>query len=337
MVIENLKTLCNLSGVSGFENTVRDYIVKEITPFVNKVIVDNIGNVIAIKNGINERSKKLMLCAHMDEVGLIVTSITTDGYIKFAAVGGIDERILIGKEVKIGGSMLNGVIGVCPVHLLTKKEREETVKIDDLYIDIGANDKSKAESLVKLGDFIAFDNNFEILGSNIKSKALDDRIGCQILIDLLKSSLNYNIVCAFTVKEEIGCIGATVAANIIKPDVAIILETTTANDIPQVNDDKKVTSINKGVVIPFMDKGTIYDKELYNLATNTASANNIKWQTKTQIAGGNDSKAIQQTTFGVKVLCLSVPCRYLHTSKTIASYKDIEATENLLRILIDKI
>lgn len=330
-----LEKLCLASGVSGDEESIRDIILSQIKNHADKVEIDNLGNIIVFKKGKNRASKKLMVSAHMDEVGLIATYITNDGYIKFSAVGGIDEKILPGKKVFIGKEKVPGVIGVKPIHLLESSERLKSIKIDDLYIDIGAKNKEEALRHIFPGDYICFDSSFKLNGKIIISKALDDRIGCLVLIDLIKKDLPFDVYFSFAVQEEIGLRGSTVASYKINPDSAIVVETTTAADIH--GNGNKVCSINEGAVVPFMDKATVYNRDYYKLAFSLAERYNLKVQTKSTIAGGNDAGSIHKSRGGVKTIAVSTPCRYLHSFFTLASVEDIESTENLVFRLIENI
>ena len=333
--VKLLEKLCLLSGVSGDEENVRDVILSQIKNHADKIEIDNLGNIIAFKKGKNRANKKLMVSAHMDEVGLIATYVTSEGYIKFSAVGGIDEKILPGKTVLIGKKKIPGVIGVKPIHLLDSDERLKNIKVEDLYIDVGAKNKEQVLEYISLGDYICFDSSFNLNGNIVMSKALDDRIGCLILIDLIKKDLPFDVYFSFVVQEEIGLRGSAVASYKINPDSAIVVETTTAADIH--GSDNKVCSINEGAVVPFMDRATVYNREYYNLAFSLAKKYKLKIQTKSAISGGNDAGSIHKTRGGVKTVAVSTPCRYLHSFFTLASVKDIESTENLVFRLIENI
>ena len=204
---ELLKELCLINGISGDENLVREYIIEKVKDFC-EYRVDNLGNLICFKKGKKVPEKRLMIAAHMDEVGFIVTSIKSDGTLKFGAVGGIDTGVMIGRQVKVGKNLISGVIGSAAVHNLTKEQREKSPKTDDLYIDIGASDKEDAEKYVRLGDCVYFDSEFIEFGQNrLKSKAIDDRIGCAVMIELMRHELEYDTWFVFNVQEEIGLRG----------------------------------------------------------------------------------------------------------------------------------
>jgi putative aminopeptidase FrvX len=337
MVKSILHQLCSLSGVSGSENEIREYILNEIRGFCDAK-VDSLGNILVFKKGKEPAHRKVLFAAHMDEVGLIVTKINEEGYLKFDTVGGIDARILLGKRVKVGKSKITGVIGACPIHLLNKEEREKASKISSLTIDIGALNKEDALKIVKEGDIATFDSDFVEFGEDfIKCKAIDDRLGCLFLMDLIKSELKFDTYFAFTAQEEVGLRGAFTAAYELKPDIVVVAEATTAADFGDITGADTVCKINEGAVISFMDSQTFYDKKLYSFAGKLAKETGIKWQTKTKIAGGNDAGAFQRSLAGIRVLAISVPCRYLHSPSCVISAKDCEETEKLIRILCEKL
>lgn len=323
--LDLLKRLCNAKAISGQEGEVRGIIIDSIKDYVDDYKIDPMGNIIAFKKGKESPKVKLMLSAHMDEVGFIVNHVTDEGYLKFAEVGGIDKVIVPGKQVTIGDNEVQGVIGINPIHLLKQDEKDKAVPISDLYIDIGANNKEQALEFVNLGDVVCFDSLFEEHDGIIKAKALDDRVGCYVLIDIIKSNLPYDMYFTFVVQEEVGLRGAKTAAYAIEPYASIVVEATTAADIPNSNDEKKVCKVLGGAVISFMDKRTIYDKSYYNLAHECAKDMGTKSQTKTMIAGGNDAGAIQASKCGVRTISISLPCRYLHSSISLASCYDLES------------
>lgn len=328
-MLDTLKALCELNGVSGNEKEVRDYIIAEISGKC-EFHVDNLGNVIAFKKGRKTPLKKLMISAHMDEVGMIVTFINSDGTLKISPVGGVDARVIFGRAVTVGSNKINGVIGSKAVHNLTAEEKDTAVKAEKLYIDIGALDKDDALNYVSLGDVVSFNAGFAEFGEGfIKSKAIDDRAGCAIMLDMIKSDLEYDTYFTFVTQEEIGLRGAKVAAFTVDPDFAIVLEATTAADIPDVADEKKVCRLGGGAVVSFMDRSTIYDKELYNLAFEIAKGSDISCQTKTMVAGGNDAGAIHISRGGVRTIAISVPCRYLHSPSCVIKKDDFVSVKKL--------
>ena len=335
-MIETVKTLCALSGVASFEDPVREYLMEQAKPFADDMRVDALGNLIVFKKGAKSTGKKLMLCAHMDEVGLIIKRITDDGYLKFAAIGGIDRRVLIGKRVFIGWNRVPGIIGLKAVHLTTAEERGKVPRLEEYYLDIGAKDKEEAESLVELGDFAVFDNECLEYGNGmLKAKAIDDRVGCAVMLKMLQRDLPMDCVFAFTVQEEVGTRGAFGAAFSVTPEIALVLETTTAADLPGIKGQKRVCVPGQGPVISLMDGGTIYDKELFQLMCDTADSIGIPWQVKHYIAGGNDSRVIQRTKGGVRVAGLSAAVRYLHAPTSVGAIKDFEQMLTLTEAFVD--
>ena len=332
-----LEKLCQLSGVSGNEKEVREFICNEIDGSCEYEI-DPLGNIIAFKKGKKAPDKKLMIAAHMDEVGLIVTSIKADGTLKISPVGGVDAGVVIGRQVLVGDEKLVGVIGAKAVHNLSAEEKKTAPKFSKLYVDIGASNKEEAEKHVSMGDIITFKSEFIEFGNDkIKGKAIDDRAGCAIMIELIKGELEYDITFVFTVQEEIGTRGAKVATYTVKPDFAIVLETTTAADIPVASEEKRVCELGGGAVVSYMDRATIYDRELYKLAFTVAAEKNIPIQTKTMVAGGNDSGAIHVSNGGVRTLAISAPCRYLHSPSCVVNGSDLIACRDLAKVLIAKI
>jgi endoglucanase len=331
-----LESLCTARGISGSEDEIRELILKEITPYAETISINPLGSIIAFKKGKERPKTKLLLNAHMDEVGLIITAITKDGLLKFATVGGIDRRVLCGKAVTIRDN-LAGVIGAKPIHMLKGEEREKSVPIEDYYIDIGAKDEEEAQKYVTPGDIACFESIFDTANGMIKSRALDDRAGCAILIDILKSDLPYDMTFVFAVQEEIGLRGARTAAYTVAPQAAIVVESTTAADIPDVEGEKQVCHVGQGPVLSFMDKSTIYDKEYYNMAFETAKAVNVPCQTKEAVAGGNDSGAIHVTRGGVRTIAVSIACRYLHSSVGLISQDDFHSAEKLVAELANRI
>ncbi len=317
-MLDILKMLCNLDGTSGDEKTVRDFIISEIKDYC-EYKTDNLGNVVFFKKGKNSPLKKVMLDAHMDEVGLIISSVTADGFLKFKTVGGIDVSALMFRSVKINGS-LNGVIGGKPIHLIDSEQRKKLPKEDSLYIDIGASSKEEALKFVSLGDRAVLCGEYEENGEYIISKALDDRVGCAVLIKLIKEFQEYDFYGSFSVQEEVGLRGAKVSAFAIKPDSAIVLEGTTAYDIAGVSEEKKVCKLGDGPAVSFMDRATVYDKEYYKSALNSS----VKCQPKSAVTGGNNSGAIHLSREGVRTIALSLPCRYIHSASSVANKQDFK-------------
>ena len=334
-MMELLRELCAIPGVSGDEERVRDYIRQQAREYADSIRTDALGNLIVFKKGAKSTGNKLMLAAHMDEVGLIVTHVTEEGYLKFDFVGGVDRRVALGKRVVLGDKEVPGIIGLKAIHLVSRDERKKTPKTDAMYIDIGAKDKQTALKLVQPGTYGCFVSPPEDFGSGMfKSKAIDDRIGCAVMLRLLKEELPMDVTFAFTAQEEVGTRGAFGAAFSVTPQVALVLETTTAADLPNIEDHRKVCAPGKGPVISYMDGATIYDRELFESLRRLAQENQIPWQTKEYIAGGNDARTIQRTKAGVRVAAMSAAVRYLHAPTSVGSIADFENMLKLTRLFI---
>ena len=337
MLRDTLEKLSELHGVSGVEDEVRKFIIKEIKPFCDEVSVNSTGSVIAFKKGKNTPENKLMLCAHMDEVGLIITDVGENGLLKFAAVGGIDDRVLCGTPVLVGDEKLPGVIGAKPIHLLEGDERSKAPSIDNMYIDIGALTKDEALQRVCPGDYAVFDTNFGQFGDGLlKGKALDDRAGCAVLMEIIKRDLECDMYFVFSTMEEVGLRGAKCVAFSLAPDMAIVVESTTAADIPGVDECSKVCKVGEGAVISFMDRATIYDRGLFKMVQRIASDRAIKWQVKKGVTGGNDSGSIHNSRGGVRTAAISLPCRYLHSPCGVIAENDLNAVCELVHAFAEK-
>lgn len=326
---DSLKQLCLLDGISGREDAVREYIISEIEGKC-KYTVDVMGNVIAYKKGKYEPKNKVMLSAHMDEVGFIVTYICDNGFIKFSNVGGVDSKVIAGRTVTVGDKRIPGVVGNKAVHLTDGDEASTVPSVNKMYIDIGASSKEEAEKYVSVGDSVYFKSDFKCFGDNkIKAKAIDDRFGCAIMLRMIAQELEYSTYFAFLVQEEVGCRGASPAVFAVRPDYAIVLEATTASDIAGVSEEDRVCCHNGGAVVSFMDRSTVYNRKLFKRAFEVAKEKNIAVQTKTTVAGGNDAGAIHKACDGVYTVAISLPCRYIHSSTSVASTEDMEACYKL--------
>lgn len=331
-----IKELCELSGVSGNEGAVRNFIKEKIEPYADEIMVDTIGNLIALKKG--DSGHKVMVSCHTDEVGFIISGVNDNGFLEFKTVGGIDTRVIISKKVTVGDNKIPGVIGMKAVHLQKKSERESVPEVSSLYIDIGAKSKDEALSKVKLGDYATFDTCFEMMSEDtFKAKAIDDRSGCAILMELIKKPVRYDTYFCFTTQEEVGLRGARLASHRIMPDIALVIEATTCNDVYGCDEHEYVTNIGAGAVVTFMDRTTIVDKKLRTWLFEAAKKAGIPVQYKRATAGGNDAGRIHLTGAGIRTASLSVPTRYIHSPAGIASKKDIQAVENLAQLFLDRI
>lgn len=341
MNLTELKMLCSLCGTSGREHAVRAYVLQALAEMgmpADAVRTDRLGNVLVHKKGASPAKKRVMFSAHMDEVALMVTQVNSDGTLSFDAVGGVNAGAVIGRQVQVGKDLLPGVIGCKPVHLLSRDARKKPAEMSSLYCDIGTSSADETSKVVRPGDIIYFCENAKEFGNgSLVSKAIDDRFGCEILLSLLRQDLPYDTDFAFVVQEEVGLRGAGVAAEQLDPDVAVVFEATTAADVPGSSGADRVCLLGAGAVISFADGRTIYDKALYDLAVSVCETQNIKWQSKTKIAGGNDAGAIQNAGSGARVLAVSVPCRYLHAPASVIRISDAEACETLAKALVSAI
>ena len=336
-LVKYLEELCALDGISGDEGAVREYILSKISGKCD-CTVDPLGSVIAGVKGRQPAKHKLLISAHMDEVGLIVTNICGDGSLKFDTVGGIDPRVLFGKRVFVGDDKILGVIGGTAVHNLSDDERKKAPAISAMTIDIGCSSKEQALKLVRQGDSVVFDSDFLRFGDGmIRSKAIDDRAGCAIMLKMIEDGVEYDTTFTFVVQEEVGLRGATAAAYTAAPDFAIVLESTTAADIPSSAGEKRVCEVGKGAVVSYMDRHTIYDRELYKLAFDEAEKLGIPCQTKSVIAGGNDAGAIHVSRGGVRTAAISLPCRYLHSPSCVIAETDLNCSYQLACGLAERI
>lgn len=337
-MLDLLNQLCALDGVSGDEDRVRAFIRKKARPWAHSIRTDALGNLIVFKRGGKPAENKVMLCAHMDEVGVIVTKITDEGVLKFDFVGGVDRRVAMGKSVVLGDNRVPGIIGLKAIHLVSREEEKQVPKTDSLYIDIGAGNREAAQALVQPGTYGAFAGAPEALGSNLlKAKAIDDRVGCAVMLELLKEDLPLDVTFAFTAQEEVGTRGAFGAAFSVTPEIALVLETTTAADLPGVEGHRRVCAPGKGPVISYMDGAAIYDRSLFETLRDLAEEYQIPWQTKEYISGGNDARTIQRTRAGVRVAALSAAVRYLHAPASVGSTTDFQDMLRLTRLFLERV
>ena len=331
-------------GPSGCEDAVRDIIIEQIKGDCDAYTVDKAGNLIAVIRGRGldynrENPRRIMLSAHMDEVGFMIRDITEEGYLKFGLVGGMDPRVLCGRHVIVGDKQkLHGVIASKAIHLQSAEERTKATPVKSMYIDIGAKDREEAKKHVSVGDYATFDSDFVTFGKDgcmMKGKALDDRAGCALLIEIMRNlhrepcNLPFDVCFAFTCCEEVGISGANVAAFGIKPDTAIILEATAVNDLPGAGRNA-VSKQGEGGTLTLADRGTIYDMGFIDFARQTAEQKGLKCQIKQTVTGGTDAAHIQRALTGVRVLGLSLPTRYIHSASNVARFEDFEQTRDLV-------
>lgn len=333
----SLRDLSELPGVSGDEARVRDYIIQAIKPYVDEVWYDALGNVFARK-GHNLAGPHVMLCAHMDEVGAIVTHIAADGTLHFDTVGGIDARVLPAVFVRIGADLVPGVIGTKPIHAKSNDERGKPINMDDLYIDIGAHSRAEAEALISLGDYVSFWTQYEQFHDHIaKGKAFDDRVGCHIIMELLKNPATTPITAAFTVQEEIGLRGAGVAAYTIQPDMALVVEGTTCADIPLSMPHGESTRLGEGPALTIADRSVIVHKDILDGLVRAGTIAQVPYQFKRTTFGGTDAGAIHISRSGIRTGVVSVPCRYIHTPAALLDLRDVQHTQKLIEVFLHRV
>lgn len=332
-----LARLTEVNGAPGQEGEVRNLIRAEVEPYVDEIRTDSLGNLYAIKNA-GAPGRTVMLAAHMDEVALMITGIEGNGYLKFRSIGGIDPRVLVAKTVVVGEKKVPGVIGAKPIHLQQPNERQRAFTMRELLIDIGARSKEEAERQVKLGECAYFTTKYEEIGQNrVKAKALDDRVGCALAIRLIQSDVSYPLVAAFTVQEEVGLRGAGVAAYQVEPDLAFVLEGTTASDVAGIDEHKHATSVGKGPAITVVDRSVIPHPGLVKELLALADEKGIPVQVRRNTAGGTDAGRIQLTKAGAKVGVVSVPCRYIHSPASVLSKDDFEHAYQLVKSYLERL
>jgi endoglucanase len=338
---ELLKQLSEAVGVSGDEKGVRLLIRDLIANHVDEWRVDAMGNLIALKKGASQngdQNARVMVDAHMDEVGLMVTEIESNGTLKFMGVGGFDERTLLGKVVQVGAKKTTGVIGARPIHLLKGNEHNNIVRMDSMRIDIGAKDKDDASGRVKIGDRAAFVTEYQEIGEAAIGKAMDNRAGCAVLVELLRREpYSFDLYAAFTVQEEVGLRGSRVAAYSVEPDVALVLECTPAYDLPNTNDVSPNVALGKGPAIYVMDAATFQHPRLVAHITQTAASQSIPYQIRQPGGGGTSAGAIQRARRPLPAATIAVPGRYAHTPAMMIHLADyhnvIRLAEATLRTL----
>ncbi len=335
-MLNTIKDLCALPGISGREHAVRDYIIQHLqdAPAVSAIRVDRLGNCIVSLKGRKAAPKTVLFAAHMDEVGGIVTGITEDGYLRFDTVGGMTSDVLFSRVVWVNGHA--GVIGGKAVHQCKGEEKTKIPAIRSMLIDIGAASKEEAYAIAREGDAVTFSPaSFPLAEHKLCAKALDDRAGCALLLQLAHTEPEYDVTLVFTVQEEIGLRGAMTAAFALQPEIAVVVDSTTAADSAGVPPDKQVCRMGNGPVVSFMDRQTLYDPALYAYIRELADQNHIPTQTKTMVAGGNDAGAFQRAGEGAYTAAVSLPCRYIHSPSSVLKEQDITDTYRLLELLLN--
>lgn len=336
--VKLLAEICEVAGAPGYEKRIRDIVLREVTPLVDEVKVDNMGNVTAIKKG--KAPKKVMIGAHMDEISFIVTHIEEGGFLRFHTLGGFDPKTLTAQRVIVHGKEdLVGVMGSKPFHVMTPEERGKMPKTTDYFIDMGMS-KEEVEKYVSVGDVITRERKLIEMGNCVNCKSIDNRVSVFILIEALRTlgDVPYDVYGVFTVQEEIGIRGAQVASLEHQPDFGFGLDTTIAYDVPGAQAHEKITQLGKGTAIKIMDASTVSDYRMVEYMKKTADKHNIQWQPEVLTAGGTDTAAIQRFSAGGSISgAISIPTRHIHQVIEMADKGDIEKSILLLQRCLEEL
>ena len=343
-MMQLMRELSLAPGVSGSEEKIAEIIERELKDVADKIEKDSMGNLIATKKG-QKKGPTVMLAAHMDEIGLMVRYIDDNGFIKFSNIGGINDQMLMNQTVTVHSSVgepVVGVIGSKPPHVIKPEERNKVVKSDDMFIDIGAKDKEDAEKMLRIGDKMTFNALFEEYPNNlIMGKALDNRVGCYVMIEVLKRvDTKATIYCVGTVQEEVGLKGAKTSSFKLNPDLAIALDVTLSGDHPGIKLEEAPVVIGKGPAIILSDaggRGILTQQSVKELLINAGDENDINYQLEVSDGGTTDGSAIHLTREGIPTGVLSVPTRYIHTPVSVCSMDDVESTIQLIVAAINSL
>jgi endoglucanase len=332
--IDLLARLCNACAVSGDEGAVRSIVLEQVRSHASDVQIDALGNLLVRKAGQGASRLRVMVAAHMDEIGFMLTNDDEDGSYRFDSVGGVDSGQLAGKPVWVGAAQVPGVIGIKPTHLSSNDELKKKISLESLRIDLAPGNGKKA----RVGDRATFATTFTRLGPSLRAKALDDRLGVASLIELVRHApTSLDLLAAFTVQEEVGLRGARVAAYALEPDLAFVLDCTPANDLPPWDPEESSagntrynTRLGEGPAIYLADSATLADPRLIRHLVRTAEDHGIPYQLRQPGGGGTDAGAIHKQRAGIPSVSLSVPGRYLHTAAGIARLEDWQNTFKLI-------
>ncbi len=329
-----LEKLSNACGVAGREEEVREIMKQMLKPHVDEIREDKLGNVTGVKEG-NKSGPTIMLAAHMDEIGLMVKNITKEGFLQFAKIGGIDDRILVAQKVFVHTDKrpVTGIIGSKPPHILKEEERKKIIEAEGLFIDVGAKNEKDAQKIgVHVGDPVSFDIKFTRVGRDaVVGKAFDDRVGCAVLIEAMRNlpKTDCTIYAVGTVQEEVGLRGATIAAFRLYPDVAIVLDATVAGDVPGIKAIDARIKMRKGPSLTVADAGLITHPKVLRLFIDSAEENKIPYQLETAMGGTTDAARISLAREGVPSGVISIPTRYIHSPASMLSLRDAENAARL--------
>jgi putative aminopeptidase FrvX len=341
-LVDVLEKLSNACGVAGREEEVRALMKGLMKTQVDEIKEDKLGNIIGIKKG-KEGAPKVMLAAHMDEIGLMVKNITKEGFIHFTKIGGIDDRILVAQKVLVHTNKgpITGVIGSKPPHILKEEEKKKVIEADQLFIDVGATGKENAQKMgVRIGDPISFDIKFARVGKDVVvGKAFDDRVGCAALIETLRRlrRVNCTVYAVGTIQEEVGLRGATVAAFQLRPDVGLALDVTVAGDVPGVEEVEAPIKMRKGPSLTVTDSGLITHPKVLRWFIDAAEESKVPYQLETGLSGTTDAARIALTREGVPSGVISIPTRYIHSPASLLSLNDLENAVKLTVAAINSV
>ncbi len=341
MNFDLLKRLCETPGVPSREEPIRALVLQEIRGLVDEVSVDAMGSVIGVKRGAagsgsGGSGPRVMIAAHMDEIGFLVRHIDDEGFIRLQPVGGFDARVLVAQRVYVHGFAGERLLGALmpaskPTHLLTDEERKKQPTVDELFVDVGLP-AERVKSLVEVGDPVTMARSAEIMGDYVVSKTLDNRVSVFVMLEALRALKNHDcdIYAVATTQEEVGLRGATTAAYALQPDIGLAIDVTLAGDLPGGNEHEKITRLGNGTAIKIMDSSLLCHPKLVRHFRDVAEKHDIPYQLEILPRGGTDAGGIQRTRGGVPSFTLSIPCRYVHTVNETAAVKDIEASITLL-------
>ncbi len=343
MNFELLKRICECPGIPSREDAIRKLVAAEIKPLVDTLEADSMGNLIGFKKGASD-GPRVMVAAHMDEIGFMVKHIDDKGFIRLLPVGGWDPRVMVAQRVLVqtrAGESLRGTLTTStkPAHLLTAEEAGKSPKIEDCFVDLGLSGE-KVKALVEPGDMVTMDRTAERVGDMVVSKTLDNRVSVFILIEALRrlqgKTLKANLLPVITSQEEVGLRGAQTAAYALKPDIGIALDITLALDIPGMPEAEQVTRLGAGTAIKISDSSLICHPKLVRHFRDIAEAKGIPYQLEILPRGGTDAGGIQRSRGGVPSFTLSIPTRYVHTVNEMAHLEDIEATIALMTAYLEE-
>jgi putative aminopeptidase FrvX len=341
-LVEVLEKLSNANGVTGREDDVRNLMKKYLKPYVDEVREDRLGNLITFKKG-NRDAPTVMLAAHMDEVGLMIKNIKKKGFLQFAKIGGIDDRILLAQKVIVHTDKgpLDGVVGSKPVHIQSEAEKKKVIEAEKLFVDVGAGDKEEAERMgVQVGDVVSFDIKFaQLTGSVVLGKAFDDRVGCAVMVEAMRrlQDVDCNVYAVGTIQEEVGLRGAMIAAFQVEPDLGIALDATVAGDTPGVGEGEAPAKMGEGPVFTVADAGLIAHPKVLRLLVDSAKQNRIPYQLETGIRGATDAARIALSREGVPSGVVSIAARYIHSPAAILNLDDVGKAVELVVAAVDDV